>query len=77
MLSNPFLVTLLILFAIEIGAGENVDEFKVVQIKSGKIRGKLMPSFDGKRNFFGFRGIPYAKPPLAELRFKVCFCYFK
>ncbi|XP_014102991.2 juvenile hormone esterase [Bactrocera oleae] len=35
----------------------------------GKIRGTLLPSQVG-RNFYAFRGIPYAKPPVGALRFK-------
>ncbi|XP_011182807.1 juvenile hormone esterase [Zeugodacus cucurbitae] len=35
----------------------------------GKIRGTLLPSQAG-RNFYAFRGIPYAKPPVGALRFK-------
>lgn len=35
----------------------------------GKIRGTLLPSQIG-RNFYAFRGIPYAKPPVGALRFK-------
>jgi hypothetical protein len=36
----------------------------------GQVRGSKMISSSG-RNFFAFRGVPYAKPPVEELRFKV------
>nr|CAH0100418.1 unnamed protein product [Daphnia galeata] len=35
----------------------------------GQVRGSKMISSSG-RNFFAFRGVPYAKPPIEELRFK-------
>lgn len=36
----------------------------------GQVRGSKMVSSSG-RNFYAFRGIPYAKPPVGELRFRV------
>ena len=44
----------------------------IVQISLGQIRGSLMFSSSG-RQFSAFRGIPYAKPPIKELRFNVFF----
>jgi carboxylesterase type B len=38
--------------------------------KSGKIRGKTYTFEDG-REASAFLGIPYAKPPIGDLRFKV------
>ncbi|XP_025194178.1 venom carboxylesterase-6-like [Melanaphis sacchari] len=40
-----------------------------VRIKNGAIRGKILKSRDG-RDFYSFTAIPYAKPPIDELRFK-------
>ena len=44
----------------------------------GQVRGSLMSSFN-QREFLAFRGIPYAQPPVGDLRFKVkhTFCYPK
>lgn len=42
----------------------------VVEITKGKIKGQILKSRNG-RDFFSFTGIPYAKPPLNDLRFKV------
>ena len=36
----------------------------------GQVRGSQMTSEAG-RSFYAFRGIPYAKPPVGELRFRV------
>lgn len=42
-----------------------------LKIEQGQIRGKVLQDSEGKK-FYGFQGIPYAKPPVGELRFKVC-----
>lgn len=42
----------------------------IVSLPIGKIRGSSMRSSSG-REFLAFRGIPYAKPPIAERRFQV------
>lgn len=36
----------------------------------GQVRGSEMTSEAG-RSFYAFRGIPYAKPPIGDLRFRV------
>lgn len=43
---------------------------KIVHLNQGQIRGSSMKSREG-REFKAFQGIPYAKPPIGELRFKV------
>lgn len=46
-------------------------QFYTVETSSGRIRGVLNHSlFDGK-SYVSFRGIPFAKPPINQLRFKV------
>lgn len=42
----------------------------IVKISQGAIEGKEMINDNGK-SFRGFLGIPYAKPPIGNLRFKV------
>lgn len=49
----------------------------VVVVEQGKLKGKIEELFDGSGKYYAFLGIPYAKPPLGELRFKVsrsCLC---
>ncbi|CAG9854604.1 unnamed protein product [Phyllotreta striolata] len=41
----------------------------VVSTSNGRIRGKTQKNFDGE-NYCAFYGIPYAKAPVGELRFK-------
>lgn len=51
------------------GAAAAVEDV-LLTIDSGTLRGKYMKSRSG-RNYLAFLGIPYAKPPIGELRFKV------
>lgn len=45
-------------------------ERNVVGTALGPIEGNRRTSFMGDR-FFSFRAVPYARPPVGELRFKV------
>lgn len=47
------------------------EETLIVETNYGPVRGQKRTSVLGEQ-FFSFRGIPYAKPPVGELRFKVC-----
>jgi acetylcholinesterase len=42
----------------------------IVVLKHGRIKGHHLKSRKG-REIFAFQGIPYAKPPVGELRFQV------
>lgn len=42
----------------------------IVKVNQGKLRGVYEKNLNGK-NFIAFRGVPYAKPPVGNLRFKV------
>lgn len=45
-----------------------------VVVQQGVLSGKIGENIHGDK-FYSFQGIPYAKPPLGKLRFKVIF-YF-
>lgn len=46
------------------------DPSPIVQLNNGKVQGVVLKSTGG-REFFGYIGIPFAKPPIGSLRFKV------
>lgn len=52
--------------------GSVASEFDpIVHIHEGFIRGTTLSSIRSNLTFFAFMGIPYARPPIGELRFKV------
>lgn len=55
-----------------VGADSSLgDDYPEVQISSGLIKGIKMSSFWTNQTFYAFRGVPYAAPPIGDLRFKV------
>lgn len=42
-----------------------------VTICDGTLEGLVLNNYDGKQ-FYGFKQIPYAEPPVGDYRFKVC-----
>lgn len=50
---------------------QNTDDSPVVYTEYGGLRGRKQFTLFENKAYFAFKGIPYAKPPLAELRFKV------
>lgn len=47
------------------------DGSPIVTTKNGEILGKVATTLLDQRKFFSFQGIPYAKPPIGHLRFRV------
>lgn len=47
-------------------------EKPIITISEGKIQGIKLKSVTGKE-YLAFRGIPYAQPPIGDLRFRVIF----
>jgi hypothetical protein len=58
-----------VLAALSVGVG-SYDDAPQVTVVQGSLRGLHLTSRKG-RQFVGFQGVPYAKPPLGEMRFKV------
>lgn len=46
-------------------------EYKVVDTNNGQVRGASGITLLKNITFYSFKGIPYAKPPIGDLRFKV------
>lgn len=59
---------LLIIFTILFGLVLGSDD--IVTISLGKLKGSTLVARSG-RKFKAFQGIPYAKPPTDDLRFRV------
>lgn len=55
-----------------------IEPYKTVSTEYGMVRGRLETSYLNQKPYYSFKGIPYAKPPIGELRFKVSlkFCAF-
>lgn len=47
------------------------DESSVVETEGGRVRGRKNYTIFEKQAFYEFKGIPYARAPIDELRFKV------
>lgn len=47
------------------------DQYKIVDTDNGRIRGIKSTTLLKGDEFYAFKGIPYAKPPIGDLRFKV------
>lgn len=63
---------LLLSLAISVGYGlGDTDPLVSVQTGNGQIRGSTRKTLLIQRPYLSFRGIPYAKAPTGELRFKV------
>ena len=49
----------------------HTSEQAIVKVQQGLLKGKILTSVRSRNKFVGFLGIPYAKPPVGELKFKV------
>lgn len=63
---------LIALFVINVQC-RTAKELRVTLANGSKIVGRFRKSHDG-RGIRAFQGIPYAEPPVGELRFKVIIC---
>lgn len=73
-----FLVSYLVvqsLMVFTISATEIERKFHTVQTQSGIVRGESKQTLFLEKSYFAFKGIPYATPPVNELRFKVIYLY--
>lgn len=47
------------------------NDYKTIETNDGPVRGKLGITLLNNVSYHSFKGIPYAKPPTGNLRFKV------
>lgn len=73
MLSLKYLPILLsiLCFGVNCAPKSVTSESPVVKTKSGELLGKVATTLLDQRKFYSFQGIPYAKPPVNQLRFRV------
>jgi hypothetical protein len=73
MLCKLFLIVSATTLALQAASPHNAP---TVHVQQGTLRGTYLTSRFG-RKFAAFQGIPYAQPPIGDLRFKVRVIYFK
>lgn len=73
MLPNKYLLIFFAIahFSVNCAPKRSFDELPIVKTKSGDIIGSIATTLLDQRKFFSFQGIPYAKPPIGPLRFRV------
>lgn len=50
---------------------KSTEQYTIVNTNSGTVRGKTQTTLFENKDYYAFKGIPYAKPPVQKLRFKV------
>jgi hypothetical protein len=73
MLCHLFLIVSATTLALHAASSQNAP---TVHVQQGTLKGTYLTSRYG-RKFAAFQGIPYAQPPIGDLRFKVRVLYFK
>lgn len=65
-----FYLGILLLIINQIQITVNLNHSPIVELPLGKVEGTLRRSVNGT-DYFSFEGIPYAKPPTGQYRFRV------
>lgn len=66
---NVILIWITMINAVTVAA--QLDDIVEVEIDSGRILGRHNVTLFKEKPYYSFRGIPYAQPPINDLRFKV------
>ena len=48
----------------------NMSECPVVETTLGKVKGSVLAPIEGGKNVYRYSSLPFAKPPVGELRFE-------
>ncbi|KAJ8723106.1 hypothetical protein PYW08_003018 [Mythimna loreyi] len=64
-----FLIPFLVLFVSYTNAKSVVAKSVVVKVEQGSLKGEILQRTTGNGEYCSFKGIPYAAPPVGELRF--------
>lgn len=72
-LHNAFYVIAFYIIFVCIAKSDACAKHKVIETNNGKVRGVRKTTLIQKMDFYSFKGIPYAKSPIGELRLKVSF----
>lgn len=66
-----FYILIVFILCIGVAKCKSNSFYRIVETNDGKVRGVLKTTLLKQVDYYSFRGIPYAKPPTGELRFKV------
>ena len=66
------LLCVVVFLVVELASARTAENLKVQLSDGSKLLGRYLTSDSGK-GIRGFLGVPYAEPPINELRFKVRF----
>ena len=72
---EPLVKILVLLFVVLVDGANNGRTGKIVSTNTGKVKGIVSLSRQ-HREFYSWRGIPYAEPPLGDLRYEVGVIYY-
>lgn len=64
-------ISIISILFFEVILAEEFPNLHTIKIQEGSIRGKLNETLFDKSPYYSFRGIPFAEPPIGDLRFKV------
>lgn len=68
-----YIVLIVVLLFYGILFMQTKDQYKVIETINGEVRGIRYTTLLNGIAFYSFKGIPYAKSPIGDLRFKVKF----
>ena len=66
-------MTYLILLATDVLCQTDQNLVPIIDTNAGQVSGVTLKSFSGI-DFSAYLGIPFAEPPVNDLRFQVCIC---